>query len=143
MEQEKSIHSCTVYMYTYIFIIQASVYDTNKIIHSVKIVRQLWTKVRLFILNNGQIFRHMTKTVTSFIVNVHKNAEYLVEVAFTLLENKWWRYSLYLCDEMFNHFPLFDETLRHIEVSNSVISHIQRNPPKLSVTRPENRSCIP
>ena len=63
----------SVYVYIYTFIIQASVYDTNKIIHSVKIVRQLWTKVRLFILNNVQIFRHMTKTVTSFIVNVQKS----------------------------------------------------------------------
>ena len=34
-------------------------------------------------------------------------------------------------DEMFYHFPLFDEPLRHKELSNSVISQIQPNPPKL------------
>ena len=33
------------------------------------------------------------------------------------------------CDEIFNHFPLFDETLRHIELCNSLISPIQRNLP--------------
>ena len=31
-------------------------------------------------------------------------------------------------------FPLFDETLRHLELCNIVISHIQRNPPKLFFT---------
>ena len=34
-----------------------------------------------------------------------------------------------LCDEMFDHFSLFDETLRLIELCNSVISHRQQNPP--------------
>ena len=29
------------------------------------------------------------------------------------------------------HIPLFDETFRHVELCNSVISHIQRNPPKI------------
>ena len=38
---------------------------------------------------------------------------------------------LALCDEIFNHFPLFDETSGNIELCNSVISPIQRNPPKL------------
>ena len=59
-------------MYTYIFIIQASVYDTNKIIHSVNIVTTAMNKSKTIskvsILNNGQIFSHMTKTVRSFIV---------------------------------------------------------------------------
>ena len=34
-------------------------------------------------------------------------------------------------DEMFYHFPLFHETLRHIKLCNIVISHIKRNPLKL------------
>ena len=38
---------------------------------------------------------------------------------------------LLLCDEIFNHFPLFAETLRHVELCNGVISQIQENPPKL------------
>ena len=37
---------------------------------------------------------------------------------------------------IFNYFPLFDETFRHIELCNSVISHKQRNPPNVS-----NRVC--
>ena len=35
-----------------------------------------------------------------------------------------WRYLLALCDEVFEHFPLFDEMLRHIEFGNCVISQI-------------------
>ena len=31
---------------------------------------------------------------------------------------------------LFHHFPLFDETLRHVELCNSVNSQIQQNPPK-------------
>ena len=45
----------------------------------------------------------------------------------TVRKFNWWRYCLALCDIMFDHFPLFDETLRHIELCNSVISHIQGN----------------
>ena len=33
-------------------------------------------------------------------------------------------YGLALCDEMLDHFPLFDETLRHIELCNCVFSQI-------------------
>ena len=40
-----------------------------------------------------------------------------------------WRCCLALCDEMFDHFHLFDETLRHIELCNSVICQIQWNHP--------------
>ena len=36
-----------------------------------------------------------------------------------------------VCLEMFENFPLFDKTFRHIELCNRFISHIQRNPPKL------------
>ena len=50
----------------------------------------------------------------------------------TLLENLLMTlYGLALSDEMLDHFPLFDETVRHIELCNSVISYIQRNPSKL------------
>ena len=42
---------------------------------------------------------------------------------YSLLEN--------LSYDAFYHFPLFDQTLRHIELRNSVISHKQQNPPKL------------
>ena len=42
-----------------------------------------------------------------------------------------WRYCLALCDEIFDQFPLFDETLRSIELCKSGISKIQRNQPKL------------
>ena len=34
----------------------------------------------------------------------------------------WWRYCLAVCDEIFDHFPLSDETLRPIELCNAVIS---------------------
>ena len=43
----------------------------------------------------------------------------------------WWRSCLAQCDEILDHFPLFDYTLRHIELCNSVISQILQNPPKL------------
>ena len=46
-------------------------------------------------------------------------------------------YCLALWDEIFDLFLLFYETLRHIELCNSVISQIQRNPPKLS-----NSVCV-
>ena len=36
-----------------------------------------------------------------------------------------WRYCLARCDEIFDHFTLLDETLRHSELCNSVISQIQ------------------
>ena len=45
----------------------------------------------------------------------------------TVRKFNWWRYCLALCDIMFDHFHLFDETLQHIELCNSVISHIQGN----------------
>ena len=44
----------------------------------------------------------------------------------------WWRYCLAQCDEILDHFPLFDYTLRHIELCNSVISQILQNPPNFS-----------
>ena len=31
------------------------------------------------------------------------------------------------CDEIFNHFPLFDETLRHIELWDSVKRQCRQN----------------
>ena len=34
-----------------------------------------------------------------------------------------------LIDKIFDHFPLFDKFVRHIELNNSVI-YVQRNPPK-------------
>ena len=42
------------------------------------------------------------------------------------------RYCLALCDEIFDHFPLFEETLRHIKLCStfSFISNIQGNPRK-------------
>ena len=39
-----------------------------------------------------------------------------------------------LCYEIFYFSPLFDETLRHIQLCNSGISQIKRNPPKLFLT---------
>ena len=30
-----------------------------------------------------------------------------------------------ICDEIYDHFPLFDENLSHLELCNSVIRHIQ------------------
>ena len=49
----------------------------------------------------------------------------------TIRKFNYWPYCLALCDEIFHNFTLFDKTLRHIELCNSVISQIQRNPPKL------------
>ena len=50
----------------------------------------------------------------------------------TVRKYNWWHFCLApLCDEIFDYFPLFDETLLYIELCNSVIRHIQWNPPKL------------
>ena len=49
----------------------------------------------------------------------------------TVRKINWWRYCLAQCDEMFDLFPLFDKTLRHIELCNWVIRHLQKNPPTL------------
>ena len=43
---------------------------------------------------------------------------------YTVRKFNWWRYCLALYDEIFYHFPLFDETLRYIERCKSVISQI-------------------
>ena len=53
--------------------------------------------------------------------------------AYTLLENLTDDaiYCLALCDEIYDHIPLFDEILRHIELCNYLNSQIQQNPPKL------------
>ena len=37
-----------------------------------------------------------------------------------------------LCEEIFDHFPVFDETLRLIELCNRENSQMLRNPPKFS-----------
>ena len=56
----------------------------------------------------------------------------MILAASTLLENLTDDVNcLALWDEIFDHFPLFDDTLRHIELCNSVISQIQENTPKL------------
>ena len=41
-------------------------------------------------------------------------------------------YCLVVGDENFDHFPLFDETLRHLELCTSVVSQMQRNQKNLS-----------
>ena len=56
--------------------------------------------------------------------NIHKKP-------YTVRKYNWWRYCLALCEEIFDNFPLFDETVRYIELWNSVIRHIQRNLPTL------------
>ena len=48
-------------------------------------------------------------------------------MTYTVRKFNWWRYWLALWDEIFGHKTLIDETLRHIELCNSVISQIQRN----------------
>ena len=53
---------------------------------------------------------------------------------YTVRKVNWWRYCLDLCDEIFDHFPLFDETLRHKELCKSVVSQLQLNPPKFCLT---------
>ena len=50
---------------------------------------------------------------------------------YTLRKFKWWRYCLYI-DEIFYHFPLFDETFRYREPCTRVIRHIQQNPSNFS-----------
>ena len=47
-----------------------------------------------------------------------------------------WRNLLY-------HFPLFDQILRHVELGNSVISHIQRNLPKLVLQNSSMEAVFP
>ena len=47
----------------------------------------------------------------------------------------WWRWCLALCNESFYHFSLFDEIFRHMELCNSIVSQIQRNPSKLFYKR--------
>ena len=41
-------------------------------------------------------------------------------------------YYLALFDAIFDNFPLFDLTLRHIELGNSVVNLLERNTLKLS-----------
>ena len=43
----------------------------------------------------------------------------------------WWRYCIALCDVIYDLFSLFDESLRHIELCNSVFSQIEQNLPQL------------
>ena len=50
---------------------------------------------------------------------------------FTVRKFNWWRYCLAWCNEIFYHIPLFDETLRHLELCISVTCKILQNPPKL------------
>ena len=73
------------------------------------------------------------ETFTSHIVlNFPLQVKYKRTFCTTLLKNfNWWRCYLALCDEIFDHFPLFYETSCHIELCNSVASQMQRNPPKL------------
>ena len=52
------------------------------------------------------------------------------DLSCTVRKFKGRRYCLALCDEIFYHFPLFEETLRHIKLCSGVISNIQGNPPK-------------
>ena len=55
----------------------------------------------------------------------------------------WRSYCLALCDECLDRFPLFDETLHHIELSNSGISQIQRNPPSFSNRQTQDPGSTP
>ena len=59
-----------------------------------------------------------------------KGGHWMEKIMYTVRKCKCWRYCLARCNEIFAFFPLFDETLRHIELCNNVIRHIQRNPPK-------------
>ena len=53
---------------------------------------------------------------------------------YTVKQVKWWRYCLARCDKIVNHFALFRELYVHtvVELCNSFISQIQRNPLTLS-----------
>ena len=52
--------------------------------------------------------------------------------SYTTRKVLWCRCCFAPCDEIFYHFLLFEETFCQIELCNSVIGHMQRNPPKLS-----------
>ena len=48
----------------------------------------------------------------------------LKNIVHTVRKFSRWRYCLAVCDEIFDHFPLFDEILRLIEFCNSVVSEL-------------------
>ena len=50
----------------------------------------------------------------------------------TALENVKIEVAWLYGTKFFDKFPLFDETLRHIELCNSVTSQIQQNPQKMN-----------
>ena len=87
----------------------------------------------LFFLLIKTVGRCMTQSVmyVSFRrVGMYDCIARLSALWYTVRKFNWWRfcYKSALCDEIFD--TLFDLTLRHIDLCNSVISHIQRNPPK-------------
>ena len=45
----------------------------------------------------------------------------------TVRQFNWWCYCWAVCD---TKFSLFDETLHHVKLCNSIVNQIQRNPPK-------------
>ena len=52
---------------------------------------------------------------------------WIQSMSYTVRKYNWWCYCLALSD----HFSLFEETLRQIEICKSVNRQIQRNPPTL------------
>ena len=71
-----------------------------------------------------------TVLITILNCGSQKGGNWMDKIMYTVRKCKCWRYCLARCNEIFAFFPLFDETLRHIELCNNVIRHIQRNPPK-------------
>ena len=66
----------------------------------------------------SRIFFYFCFLFSYFNIHSHTLLENLTDDAIA--------YCLAVFDEIFDHFPLFDETLRHIELCNNVISQIQR-----------------
>ena len=80
----------------------------------------------LYVTKFSTIYLYLT------ILYVTRRFAIASSVTYTVRKFNWCRYWLAVCDEILYPFPLFDYTLRHKELCNSIISHIQRNTPKLA-----------
>ena len=80
--------------------------------------------------------------VISTSIHIHQQSwAWDIYSTYTVRKCNWWRFCLALCDEIFDHFPLFDKTLRNIELCNSVISHKTAKSAKTSLTLQLLHTC--
>ena len=101
--------------------------------HGVGEVVYCWAKNKTFFSLKGPKWIHIWESGILWTVKILTNI-WKVSMRRTFRKFTRWRYCLALCNEIFDHLPIFDETLRHIELCNSVIRHMHRNPPKAFLT---------